>query len=154
MLRPLMVYEAAQVITAHASDPRVFDALWNSAAGTVTVTFQQGGSQQFQTIPAGTVLPFKIRLMTAAAAGTIVGLRSPVVGSWFNSAAAITPHDTNQNIFDGVWVNAVGGGTLLRLTPQQGSGDVDFTVAAGQFIPVRTRLVKAATTATVVGLKF
>lgn len=70
----------------------------------------------------------------------------------FNSAGAITPSDSAQNVFDGLYVTGTGGGTRLDVVMAQGSGTVTFTVAAGQYLPFRVRKVMAATTASVVGL--
>lgn len=159
MLRNLLVYEAAVAATAHATDPRVFDAVWFSTtagAASCTIVPALGTSVALAGIPTGTVIPIRTLLITALTGTNVacVGLRSPVMASWFNSAAAVTPDDTVANIFDGFWVSAIGGGTRLDITPAQGPSAVTFTVAAGQFVPVRSRLVPAATTATVVGLRF
>ena len=158
-ITPPISYTGAVAATAHASDPRVFDAVWLSTtvgvAG-ITVTFQQGGSVQFSNIPTGSVLPFRTRLITALTGTGVacVGLTGPSLSYWFNSAFAITDHDTNPNIYDAIWVDAVGGGTQLDIVPRDSSTTVTLTVAAGQLIPIRTRLVPAATTATVIGLRF
>ena len=153
-------YVSASVATAHASNARVFDGIWVFATAgnvaSVTCTFQQGPSIQFSNIAAGTLLPFKTSLITAIS-GTgagVIGLNGPSNPYCFNSAFVITPNDTASNIYDAIWIDAVSGGTRLDVVPRTASGTVTLTVAAGQIIPIRTQLVPAATTATVIGLRF
>lgn len=146
-------YVAAIATSAHASDPRVFDGIWVCGAGNITVTFQQGPSIAFVGVPAGTLLPFKTRLITAATATGLIGLIGPSNPYCFNSAFIIAPHDTNPNIYDAIWVNATGAGALA-VVGRDSSAVVTLAVAVGQLVPIRTKLVKAATTATVVGLRF
>lgn len=152
-------YTGAVAATAHASDPRVFDAVWLSTtagAATITLTFQQGPSIAFLAVPTGTVLPFRTKLITALGGTNVacVGLTGPSNPYCFNSGFILTPHDTNPNVYDALWINAVGGGTRLDIVGRDSSTTTTLTVAAGQLIPVRTKLVPAATTATVVGLRF
>lgn len=147
-------YVSAQATSAHATDPRVFDGLWVCGAGNITLTFQQGPSIAFTNIPAGTLLPFKTKLITAATATGIIGLIGPSNPYCFNSGFILTDHDTNPNVYDALWINATGGGTRLDVVPRDASATITLTVAAGQLIPIRTKLVPAATTATVVGLRF
>jgi len=63
----------------------------------------------------------------------------------FHKAAAITPHDTNPNVFSAIYVGGAGNVTVTTK-----NGDlVTFTAPpVGSIIPVSTSLVMAATTAT------
>ena len=146
-------YTAAGAVTAHASDPRVYDGLWCTVTGNVTITFQQGPSIQFLGVPAGTLLPVKTRLITAITA-TMIGLVGPSNSFCFNSGFILTDDDTAANIYDAFYINATGGGTNLAVVGRDSSGTVTITVAVGQLIPIRSKLVLAATTATVIGLRF
>lgn len=149
------IYASAENTTAHASNPRQYDALWVGGTGDVTATLEQGGSVTFGAIPAGLILPVRLALITAATATNLIGLSNMVsMAPLFGSAAAVTPDDSASNMYDALYVSAVGGGTTLSVVPLMSSQVVNFTVAAGQLVPVRTALVKAATTATVIGLRF
>jgi len=150
-----VVYDAAEVFTTHATNPRVYDAIMvGGTSGNITVTFQQGSSQQFLGVPAWTVLPFRTSLVTAATATILIGLKGPITAMYFNSGGAVTKSDTAPNVFDGIWVNATGDGAL-NITPRMNASAVPFTgLVVGTFIPLRTRLVPTGGTATAIGLSF
>ena len=156
---PGCVYGSAVAFTAHASDPRIADALWFSTtagAATCSITPKTSASVDLAGIPTGSVIPIRTRLVTALGGTNVVciGLGDPCEAMYFNNAVAITPDDAVSNIVDAIYVSAIGGGTALSVTPRNGSAAVVFTVAAGQIVPIRTKLIDTNTTATVIGLSF
>jgi hypothetical protein len=67
-------YNSAAAITAHSSNPNIFDAILVLTTGDLTVAPAQGASVTMTGVPAGTLVPIRTRLVTACPANT-VGLR-------------------------------------------------------------------------------
>lgn len=80
--------------------------------------------------------------------------RAIMCGGQYCSGGAITAHDSNANQWDAIYVGAVGGGTALKLTTDDGSV-ITLVVAAGQLLPIRTSLVwsTGTTASSLVGLR-
>lgn len=65
---------------------------------------------------------------------------------YYRSAKVVTPHDTNGNVFDSLWVGVTGN---LAIQTAQGDDITIVAVPAGTLLPIQVKLVKATgTTAT------
>lgn len=67
--------------------------------------------------------------------------------------AAVTPHDTNPNVYSALWV---GGAGAVKVTTKDGSVLTFSAVPAGTILPVATSLVWSTGTAAtlILGLKW
>jgi hypothetical protein len=72
----------------------------------------------------------------------------------YQSAVVVTPHATNPNEYRALFLVPTGATPSVTITPR-GSGSVTIPLVDGGdpvLLPVETRLVTAATNATVIGL--
>lgn len=150
-------YQNAALVTPHATDPNVFDGLfYESDNPSTSATVLPAGCANSVTIWAldGDVIPLRVSKVLSVQGGTngrVFGLHAPREPRLtFTKAALVTPSDTEQNLFDAVYVNALGGGNVLSVQTLRGN-TITFTAQNLHFFPVRVQKVLAATDVTVIG---